>query len=391
MWAVASGCIPVLFRSNTHDFWSGLLDHSAFALVVEPADIPRLDELLRAVTPARRRQLRAALQRHHRLYLWEKPYGLAYDLTLHALCQRAARLPAARASLRCAAALPAPPVPPVPLAAGRSLLQSGAAIFGRGHGAGNASARRELELLGPGPGPGMRAAARRSSRGARGAARSARGGRGGRGGARQRSGVVESGAAHSWRGAGGGGGGGGGVRGGGVRGGRGGGVRCSAECAVHAVLWLQIESDLAALNHHITKPKVDSALQRWGETSVLGSVMLLNGSMYMLRTTDSRGVPVRHDDPQLQSTLKQIYDIVSDPAWPRLPDLELLVNADDYGRVGASEQPVLPLPPPSPRTARGPTNTLGGPTHTACSPVNARLAALCTQLVAPVNARLQPQ
>ena len=119
-------------------------------------------------------------------------------------------------------------------------------------------------------------------------------------------------------------------------------MRCSAKCAAHKVLYPQIESDLAALHHRITKVGVDSALARWHETSVLGSIMLLNGSMYMLRTTDSQGKPVLHNDPQLQSTLTQIYDLVSDPAWPQLPDLELLINADDYGRVSATERPVLP-------------------------------------------------
>ena len=69
-------------------------------MVVDKKDIPRLDNVLQAVTPARRRQLRTSLHRHHRLFLWDEeghstaPCGLAYDLTLHALCQRAARLPA---------------------------------------------------------------------------------------------------------------------------------------------------------------------------------------------------------------------------------------------------------------------------------------------------------
>jgi len=198
------------------------------------------------------------LQRHHRYFLWDMhgesaPYGLAYNLSLHALCLRASSLPAARASLRCAAALPAPPgllTPPTPVAppaAGRSLLESSGAEGGTAEG--GATARR-----------GGRGLLRGAARGTRGAARgtrgAARGARGGRGGARLRGGV-------------GGGVGGGGVGGGGVGGGGGGGggVRCSAECAAHEVLYPQIESDLAALHHRITKPKVDSALARWADTS----------------------------------------------------------------------------------------------------------------------------
>ena len=46
--------------------------------------------------------------------------------------------------------------------------------------------------------------------------------------------------------------------------------------------------------------------------------MILNGSMYMLRPFDKEGKPVRHQDPQLESTLKEIYEIVSDRSLPPL-------------------------------------------------------------------------
>ena len=45
----------------------------------------------------------------------------------------------------------------------------------------------------------------------------------------------------------------------------------------------------------------------------------------------------RHGDPQLQAT------ILSDPALPTPPDLELLINADDYGRVRLKDRTLLPL------------------------------------------------
>ena len=64
--------------------------------------------------------------------------------------------------------------------------------------------------------------------------------------------------------------------------------------------------------------------------------MILNGSMYMLRPFDKEGKPVRHQDPQLESTLKEIYEIVSDRSLPPLPDLEV------RGR------PFLGGPPPPP-------------------------------------------
>ena len=49
--------------------------------------------------------------------------------------------------------------------------------------------------------------------------------------------------------------------------------------------------------------------------------------------TDGRAVP--HNDGQMIATLREIHDLVSDSSgrFPRVPDLELIINADDYGRA----------------------------------------------------------
>ena len=55
-WALAHGCIPVLFRSarGARQFFDDVLDYDAFSITVEPADIPKLRDTLAAVPEAAR-------------------------------------------------------------------------------------------------------------------------------------------------------------------------------------------------------------------------------------------------------------------------------------------------------------------------------------------------
>ena len=55
---------------------------------------------------------------------------------------------------------------------------------------------------------------------------------------------------------------------------------------------------------------------------VLASILLLNGSMYMLRPEDSQGQPVRHADPQLASTLREMFALVSETSHLELHPLQ---------------------------------------------------------------------
>lgn len=110
------------------------------------------------------------------------------------------------------------------------------------------------------------------------------------------------------------------------------------------MLYSQIDVDLRELRGPITKAKIDRALERWPETDILGSIMILNGSIYLLRPYGKDGVtPTRRADQQLAATLRQIWEIARDPTLPKLPDLEMLINADDYGRVSVHDDPPLPL------------------------------------------------
>ena len=42
-------------------------------------------------------------------------------------------------------------------------------------------------------------------------------------------------------------------------------------------------------------------------------------------------------------TIHEIYDILNDPKLPSPPDLELLINANDFSRALLKHQPVLPI------------------------------------------------
>ena len=77
----------------------------------------------------------------------------------------------------------------------------------------------------------------------------------------------------------------------------------------------------------------DATLTKWRENGVLASVMILNGSLYKLRPRYSDGRAVEHSDPPLQAVLREVFDLVHEQrdAGTPLSDMELLINADDYG------------------------------------------------------------
>lgn len=57
--ALASGCIPVIIADSYTPPFADVLDYSAFAVSVPQAEVPRLKEILAAITPAQRAQLLA--------------------------------------------------------------------------------------------------------------------------------------------------------------------------------------------------------------------------------------------------------------------------------------------------------------------------------------------
>jgi hypothetical protein len=60
--AVRHGCIPVIVMDNVHLPFESVLRYEAFALRVPEADVPKLDQILRAIPGGRRRAMRAAMR-----------------------------------------------------------------------------------------------------------------------------------------------------------------------------------------------------------------------------------------------------------------------------------------------------------------------------------------
>jgi len=314
-WALAHACIPVVFASQVQRFWSGLqtrskkalwsdellyampeLHYDQFAVVVDKADIPRLHTILAAIGPAQRNRLRAGMHAYHRYFLWDLPYGLAYNLTLLELCTRARPL---FATLNCPTRVDA-----------NSAFLADSSLAATANFERYTAVHEQLDavlahtddgreqLLGP-----VRPQRRRE--------RLAK--------AQPEPAKEADNAA--------------------IR------VRCSAECSAHEELFAQIDADLSPWPQGIDKETTNLALQMWPENGIFASIMVLNGSLYKLRPHYADGSPVIHSDPMLFGTLKEIFDIVTEQkeAGTPVPDVELLINADDYGRPKLNDRKVLPL------------------------------------------------
>ena len=286
LWAVALGCIPVLFESNVHQFWAASLNYSSFSLLVAKPDIPRLHLRLASVSDAQRNDLRRGLFDHHRLFLWDRPYGLAYSMSLLELCERAKRLPESRQELEC------PRVDQLlPTNDGAAPANGPAPTVAESHMTADVA---ELAAAAP------RAATHGTNF-----------------------------------------------------------TRCSAECSAHTPLYVQIDSDLDVFAQRggITEELISSAMARWPETAILATVLIHDGVMYFSRPTGEDGQLVAVFDPMLRQTLAEIYSLITKDlrsipprlaaigaaSLPRLPDMEFIINADDYGRPRLRDTRVLPL------------------------------------------------
>jgi hypothetical protein len=62
-----------------------LLPYEQFSLRLPAADIPRIQQVLAAVSEAEWQRLHAGLARWHRAFVWEAGYGWAYNLTIRSL------------------------------------------------------------------------------------------------------------------------------------------------------------------------------------------------------------------------------------------------------------------------------------------------------------------
>ena len=87
--ALATQCIPVIIQPMVRQAFHDLLPYSKLGLTYSMADVRRLPELLRSVSPGRICALRAQAARYYRAVMWQEPDGIAYEMLQLSLCRRA--------------------------------------------------------------------------------------------------------------------------------------------------------------------------------------------------------------------------------------------------------------------------------------------------------------
>ena len=84
--AAFHGCVPVFIQPSVTKPFEDLLPYDRFSLDVATRDIPRLRDILLAVSPERHREMRREWQRWRPALSW---HDQAYEFTRYALCLRA--------------------------------------------------------------------------------------------------------------------------------------------------------------------------------------------------------------------------------------------------------------------------------------------------------------
>ena len=85
------GCVPLIIQPSVRMPLEELVPYSEIALRAEIGDVPRLEEMLEAVTPRRHAQMRRAMLRHAAAFTWLQTGcgGDAYDRVVSLLRRRA--------------------------------------------------------------------------------------------------------------------------------------------------------------------------------------------------------------------------------------------------------------------------------------------------------------
>lgn len=123
LWAVAAGCVPLIASSQVAPWFDRALPWDQMSILGVPKPALRFLPTTLAATPdAALEQKQRMLWRFRKLLLWPSAGGLAYDVTLHEVCLRAAALARRRGAAwgwDCAPLLPPSAVEEFP-----ELLQS---------------------------------------------------------------------------------------------------------------------------------------------------------------------------------------------------------------------------------------------------------------------------
>mgnify|MGYP001801705765 CR=1 FL=1 len=87
--AMANGCLPLIVMPGvTNPFERDhLLDYKEFSLRVELEDVPRLPEIISAISEEKLRLMRLSLEKAYPTLMWE-PLGTAFNTTITALANK---------------------------------------------------------------------------------------------------------------------------------------------------------------------------------------------------------------------------------------------------------------------------------------------------------------
>ncbi len=96
--AMACGCVPLIVQDGVHQPFDDVLPYHEFSLRLPQAEIDRLDDVLRDVSPAELRALQAGVRRFHKAFIWSDGVngnggeGEAYQWMIRSLQRRVQNL-----------------------------------------------------------------------------------------------------------------------------------------------------------------------------------------------------------------------------------------------------------------------------------------------------------
>ena len=89
--AMRYGCVPLIIQPNVTQPLEDILPYETFSLRVGLDDVPRLPEILGAVSRSQHASLLRGVRNFSPLFNWHTTHGQAFDAVAYTLCRRANR------------------------------------------------------------------------------------------------------------------------------------------------------------------------------------------------------------------------------------------------------------------------------------------------------------
>jgi len=90
--ALAALCIPVIIQPGVQQAFASMVPYGKFSLSYQLNDVKVLPQLLSAIPSERICTMRVNAFRYRRVFMWQQPHGLAYDMLQLSLCRLALTL-----------------------------------------------------------------------------------------------------------------------------------------------------------------------------------------------------------------------------------------------------------------------------------------------------------